>query len=610
MRRPNGDRNETSGSIIQADYSPKLDSMMAHVRGYLATARQRDRDRAFDGLAVFCFNNTAAFTNDVRTRVGVGALPTEPERSAPPMQSFVERLLGFHSECIFLLRDTYPAMRQYQARGGVGFGMLVNRRFLCRKGDEEDYFELVAQVYDSLGRTASQKAFLAAYVQRIDRLCRTDEHWQRVAVDIARYVDTHVRGTSIVWVDWGAQFTFSLFSYASVALFGRRTYRQSLYNYTVYPWLEDIFRDWYFSRNVRSTLPTERRGRTEYQKAVETAARGAVVGFAIGDSLGFPAAGMEQTDVRRTVRTPITSFATNTAHPYFSMLRGGQYTDNTTMLLATAAAVRRDGTVDLDAQADALSSWGRLRVDHPELARWPGPTAMHGARRLLAGAPPARAGSTTSRSCSALYRVLPVALSCRPFVHGTTDDVVKVIDAICRLTHRSEESRVGCRLFALLVADLLIGCPPALAVDAAIARAFGNGRGTVALNLRRAARDHTRLTDDAARRLFGTSSAMAATLPLAVTFFLKYTQFGCAVTAAANSFRVDPPAERRRLAGFSWARQMELAHGGNTDGIAAVTGALVGATIGSDHLPRAYTARLEDREVLEREAERLVRAGC
>jgi len=48
-----------------------------------------------------------------------------------------------------------------------------------------------------------------------------------------------------------------------------------------------------------------------------------------------------------------------------------------------------------------------------------------------------------------------------------------------------------------------------------------------------------------------------------------------------------------------------VAFGGDTDTNAAVAGALLGARFGRDGLPRAWLARLADREAIEGEAEAL-----
>ncbi|MDP9190452.1 MAG: ADP-ribosylglycohydrolase family protein [Acidobacteriota bacterium] len=562
--------------------------MTAYIRRTMNVgADARFQHRLQQGLAVFCFNNTDEFKSAFLTRTGLSAIPAPAKHAdGQAFNAFTNQLLGLQRECIFLLRDTYEVMSEYQRAGGRGFGMVVNRKFLCRDGDEDDYFTLVQQIYDLLPSCSSAEEFLDRYVARITTLIGDDPHWHRVASEIAHYVDTHVQTRSIVWVDWGAQFTFSLFCYASTKILGTRALEQRLYSFTAYPWLPSFFRAWFLSDDVRATLQMEHRGRRAYSAGVEDRAKGTLVGFAIGDSLGFPAAGIEGRDVSRFLRLPITGFAANGQHPFFSRLSAGQFTDNTELLLMSAKVASESAGVDIDQFAHSLADWTRQRLDQPESQRWPGPTAMEGGRRLLKGIIPSKAGSATSESCSALYRIIPVALSRRPFVTGGARDVAHIIDQVCALTHRTRESRLGCQILGRILPDLLIGCPPEVAVSAALLATKNVRHAELHKRIGQALSESRHLSDAEARRRMGTSSLMRETLPLAVLLFLKYgDDFRSAVLAAANSFRADSEEEKARLMEYSWVEQLQMARGGNTDGIAAITGALAGCFAGARRIP-------------------------
>jgi ADP-ribosylglycohydrolase len=565
--------------------------MTRYIRRYIESAPDvRRAERTTQGLAVFCFQNTDGFTQEFLKRVGIEAISAPPRHAdTTALAEFADQLLWLNQECIFLLRDTYQVMCEYHARAGRGFGMLVNRRFLCRDRNEEDYFALVQPIYDVLPNCADAGEFLARYVGQIRALIDSDPHWRRVAGEIVRYVDSHAQSSSIVWVDWGAQFTFSLFCYASIDILSKRSFRQQFQSFTAYPWLPSFLRDWFFSDDIRLTVPMELRGRRAYANAVEDRARGTFLGFAIGDSLGFPAAGIEAGDVARFVSLPVRRFAANPLHPFFSRLVPGQFTDNTTLLMTSANTTLRTPRFDLQRYAEDLADWTRRRIESPDLQRWPGPTAMEGGKRLLMGLAGAESGSTTSESCSALYRIIPLALAHRPFVADTTVTMVDMIDRVCALTHRTDEARQGCRLLAVLVADLLVGCPPETAVAAALHEMGPPENGELVRRITRVVRERGQLDDDQARRFFRTSSLMRETLPLALLFFLKYrNDFRAAVLAAANSFRVDSAAERARLGNHSWKEQLQLARGGNTDGIAAITGALAACYLGLNRIPSDF----------------------
>jgi len=69
----------------------------------------------------------------------------------------------------------------------------------------------------------------------------------------------------------------------------------------------------------------------------------------------------------------------------------------------------------------------------------------------------------------------------------------------------------------------------------------------------------------------------------------KYkNDFEKAVLAAANSFREDSTEEKERIKDFSWKEQLIEAEGGNTDGIAGLTGAFSGARNGINSIPEKF----------------------
>ena len=105
---------------------------------------------------------------------------------------------------------------------------------------------------------------------------------------------------------------------------------------------------------------------------------------------------------------------------------------------------------------------------------------------------------------------------------------------------------------------------------------------------------------------FGTGSLIYQTLPLAIYFFLKYpSNFEKAVLGAVNSYRSDTYKEKKKLAGLSWNKQLQEAKGGNTDGIAGLTGAFAGAYLGINKIPRKFLT-VEDKQKLKVLAEELI----
>ena len=64
--------------------------------------------------------------------------------------------------------------------------------------------------------------------------------------------------------------------------------------------------------------------------------------------------------------------------------------------------------------------------------------------------------------------------------------------------------------------------------------------------------------------------------------------FEKSILLAANSYRDDTPEEKERLKNLSWKEKLIETKGGNTDGIAGLTGAFLGAYLGKDKIPNKF----------------------
>src|SRR3989338_9046286 len=99
---------------------------------------------------------------------------------------FVSKLSQIDGECIFLLKDTYNVLNAYQQRTGKGFGLLVNRKFLCRT--EEDYFALVKIIYEALAGSNNLDDFSETYFVEFQKLIENDEYFLDRAKKLFEYV--------------------------------------------------------------------------------------------------------------------------------------------------------------------------------------------------------------------------------------------------------------------------------------------------------------------------------------------------------------------------------------------------------------------------------------
>lgn len=583
---------------LQVNYSPDLDSMTAFIRQYLSRELTASaRKRAHKGIEDFCFNNSPAFKRTFLEKVGVDKLqPLEAAESEKLFNEFVDKISTFDGECIFLLKDTHKALDLYQSKTNRGYGLVINRKYLC-DGSEERYFTLIKPIYDSLEGSKSLNEFLDTYFHSFQNLISRDRAFHEKAKEVYEYVKFHSPKGPIIWVDFGFQYTFVLFALSAVRHFSNNSISQDFYCFTTYPWLQNFYVGKYFSEQNELALNYELQGIEAYYSSLESKAAGAVTGFAVGDALGFPAAGIDKSDLPNFFNSPITDFADNKKHPYFSELDAGQYTDNTTLMKQVAHNLIQHKGFNMPAYVNSLVQFGKSLTDDITKERWLGPTAFGAIKKLMAGTDPQSSGSTTTSSCSASYRIVPVAIHYR----DSTAELVNLTRAVTSITHNSAISKDGAVILSLIIADLLRGVFPEKAASAALAGVtLTKENKNLIFNLRKAIQIHPCKSDEEARRIFGTGSPIYQTLPLTIFYFLKYqTDFEKGVIAAANSFRNSSWLEKRRLAKLSWNEQLIVAAGGNSDGIAALTGALLGAHLGLGAIPEKFTKVEDFRELAE-----------
>lgn len=166
--------------------------------------------------------------------------------------------------------------------------------------------------------------------------------------------------------------------------------------------------------------------------------RAAVLGFAIGDALGFPLRGM-----------PFRSLARHepSADDFASRPRGGfprgQFSDDTQMMMAVADSVVREKRIDGRAAAQHLSwLWQEGTVLHPP------PSATHAAEAFLAGTPWMSAGASIG-VCdpSSLSRGVVLGLASEPMPTRLAHDA----QVLTVMTHKDPLCSAGVAAFACAV---------------------------------------------------------------------------------------------------------------------------------------------------------------
>jgi ADP-ribosylglycohydrolase len=299
-------------------------------------------------------------------------------------------------------------------------------------------------------------------------------------------------------------------------------------------------------------------------------ALGALYGLAVGDALGMPT----ETLSRRRVAElygDLDAFRPGPAENEVSAgLPAGHVTDDTDQAVIVAELlVEGHGTVDPDALAARLLAWQDAMVAAGS-ADLLGPSTLRALRLVADGALAGTTGCWGDTNGAAM-RVTPVGIAVPP---EPLDELCAAVADLDRLTHDTTVANAGAAAVAAVVSAGVGGAGWSDAATVGVrAAALGARHGNHvagadvarrigwALDLTRGVRDDALL--DLVDGLVGTSLATQESVPAAF-----------AVAAAA-------PQEPWR------AVRLAARLGGDSDTIAAMAGAMVGACTGLSALPRA-----------------------
>ncbi|GGL71080.1 ADP-ribosylglycohydrolase [Curtobacterium citreum] len=299
----------------------------------------------------------------------------------------------------------------------------------------------------------------------------------------------------------------------------------------------------------------------------QTAALAAMTGLAIGDALGMPTQSMSLAQIRAD-HGRITGFVDAGPHQRIAAgMPAGTITDDTEQAVLVAELLLEGrGRLHPTRFAEALITWERAMEAKGSLDLL-GPSTKTAVQRILDGVPASEAGSTGTTNGAAM-RITPVGIAV-PSV-----DLVRLVDAVqnaSRVTHDTGLGIAGASAIAAGVSAGIDGATRAEALDAAIAAAtIGTHRGHWIAGADIAARTTWAIEYlptvppadriDAVSQLIGTSVA---------------SQESVVAALALVSLDEDP-----------WETLCTAASiGGDTDTIAAMAGAVLGAVHGPDAWP-------------------------
>ena len=286
----------------------------------------------------------------------------------------------------------------------------------------------------------------------------------------------------------------------------------------------------------------DRGGLTQLDRAL-----GALYGLAIGDALGMPAQEMPRERAQEILGSPPDFRDGPDDNPISRGLPAGTITDDTMQCLVLAEQlIEGNGQLDPIRFAEALIEWqedmaGRGRGDLL------GPTTRRALAALVAGQDPATTGRGGTTNGAAM-RITPVGIA------NTLERLHDAVIAADRLTHDTAVAHAGAAVVATVVSAGVDGATFAEAAPLAIraARQFGFGE----------------LYERPGQ--FATGVETAESVP---------TAFAIARIADGDVWRACTAA-------------VEL--GGDTDTIAAIAGAMVGACTGLSRLPEDAVRKVRD----------------
>ncbi|HEY4226149.1 MAG TPA: ADP-ribosylglycohydrolase family protein [Pseudolysinimonas sp.] len=279
----------------------------------------------------------------------------------------------------------------------------------------------------------------------------------------------------------------------------------------------------------------------------------ALHGLAIGDALGMPTQLLSPGEIAERFGAIDGFRAAGDDHPIAAGMPAGSITDDTEQaLLLARLLVERDGDVPAREWAERLAAWedGMRARGSSDLL---GPSTRAAIAAIREGADPAvsgRAGTTNG----AAMRIAPLGIA------HTVHDLPRFVDAVedaCRPTHDTGIAIAGAAAIAAAVSAGLDGAGHVEATEVAVAAAeLGERRGHWVAGASVAARVRWAVTLDADRlaALVGTSLASQESVPAA---------FGRLALADGDGWQACLAA---------------AAAGGDTDTIAAMAGAMAGAT--------------------------------
>ena len=322
-------------------------------------------------------------------------------------------------------------------------------------------------------------------------------------------------------------------------------------------------------------------GRT--QDLATSRALSALQGLALGDALGMPTQSMSHAAIVEDYGSILELVAAGSRQRIAAGMPAGSITDDTEQaLLLARLLIAGHGRIEPADLADALLDWEREMADKGSLDLL-GPSTKVALERLADGVPADEAGRGGTTNGAAM-RIAPIGIAVDASSLGTFVDAVEMVS---RITHGTT-----------------IGLAAAAAVGAAVSVGVGGGSLAEAVEVAAAAAD---LGEHRGRWAAGGS--IAARLRWAVPYVLGLPAADRPI-AVRDVIGTSVAAQESVIAAFAlavaspepWDALCTAATlGGDTDTVAAIAGAVLGATSPTNPWPAGPIRTVTDHNGLELE---------
>jgi ADP-ribosylglycohydrolase len=300
--------------------------------------------------------------------------------------------------------------------------------------------------------------------------------------------------------------------------------------------------------------------------------RGCIVGLAVGDALGYPVEFISASKISETYPEGLT------------LKPGAKYSDDTQMTICIAEALiagHRDSATFCDKLSENFGAWYKTQIDDEAQRRAPGNTCMEACERLVMGRHWSESGLLDGMGCGSAMRSAPIGL----FFY---DDITRVVEygiSSSEVTH-SHPSALCSSVATALCTSLALNNVPV--------GTWGHEVVTVTKGISQEFNESIQIATELVAR--GAPAKVALTAKFLGEGWLGYE----AVASALFCCMTCPD--------FKSAVRMGATTNGDSDSIACIAGAWMGAKVGLDGIPKDWVANVEDSEKLIDLADRLYNA--